>query len=66
LIIALVVSLVVAGAYACDADSHTDNDATNNVDGLYVSGLGDVAHVHGFTPEITAYVPDSPPAALNN
>ena len=66
LIIALVVSLVVAGAYACEADSHTDNGSTNNVEGLYVSGSGDVAHVHGFASEISCYVPDSPPAALNN
>ena len=45
LLIALVVSLVVAGAYACEANSHTDNNATDNVDGIYLSGLGNVAHL---------------------
>ncbi|WP_407377735.1 hypothetical protein [Methanobrevibacter sp.] len=66
LIIALVVSLVVAGVYAAEAGTHTDKNTTNNVDGLYLSGSGDVAHVHGFSPEITSYLPDSPSAALNS
>ena len=66
LIIALVASLVVAGAYACEADSHTDNDATDNMPGMSLSGPGDVAHIDGFTPEISYYIPDSAPAALNS
>lgn len=66
LLIALVVSLVVAGAYACEANSHTDNNATDNVDGIYLSGSGNVAHLERFTPEIACYIPDSAPAALNS
>ena len=66
LLIALVVSLVVSGAYACEANSHTDNNATDNVDGIYLSGLGNVAHLEWFTPEIACYIPDSAPAALNS
>ena len=46
LIIALVVSLMVAGAYAAEAGTRT----TDNVGRLYLSGSGDVAHVQGFTP----------------
>ena len=65
-IIALVVSLVVAGVYAAEAGTHTDNGTTDNVDGLYLSGSGDVGHVHGFTPEIDSYLPDTPSAALNS
>ena len=59
LIIALVVSLMVAGVYAAEADTPSDNGTTNDVDGLYLSGSGDVAHVHGFSPEISCYVPDA-------
>ena len=66
LIIALVVSLMVAGAYAAEAGTRTDNNTTYNVDGLYLSGSGDVAHVQGFTPEISCYLPDSTPATLNS
>lgn len=66
LIIALVVSLVVAGVYAAEADTHTDHDTTNRVDRLYLSGSGDVAHVHEFSPEIGSYIPDTAPAALNS
>lgn len=66
LLIALVVSIVVAGAYACEANSHTDNNATDNVDGIYLSGSGNVAHLEGFTSEIACYIPDSAPAALNS
>lgn len=66
LLIALVVSLVVASAYACEANSHTDNNATDNVDGIYLRGSGNVAHLEGFTPKIACYIPDSAPAALNS
>ena len=66
LIIALVVSLVATGAYAAEAGTHTDNGTTDNVDWLYLSGSGDVAHVQGFTPEITCYLPDSTSVALNS
>lgn len=59
LIIALVVSLMVAGVYAVEADTTPDDAPTNYVDGLYLSGSGDVAHVNGFYPEISCYVPDA-------
>ncbi len=62
LIIALVVSLMVAGVYAAEEDTHDDTCTTDNVDGIYVSGSGDVAHISGYSPEIDCYLPDNPHA----
>lgn len=59
LIIALVVSLLVAGIYAAEVSTHTDSATTNNEGGMYLSGSGDVAHVSGYTPEINCYVPEN-------
>ena len=49
LIFVLVVSLAIAGVYAGDAGDTPHDDTTDNVDGLYVSGSGDVSHVPGYS-----------------
>lgn len=49
LIFVLVVSLAIAGVYAGTAEETAHDDATNDVDGLFISGSGDVSHVPGYT-----------------
>ncbi len=46
LILALVVSLAFAGVYAAgEAGEVSHADSTDDVDGLHISGSGDVCHV---------------------
>lgn len=46
LILALVVSLVFAGVYAAgEAGEVFPADSTDDVDGLYIKGAGEVCHV---------------------
>jgi len=52
LIFVLVVSLAIAGVYAGDAGDTPHDDTTDNVDGLYLSGSGDVSHVPGYTHSV--------------
>jgi len=61
LIFVLVVSLAIAGVYAGEAAESSQDDATDNVDGLYVSGSGDVAHAPGNTFSFSKVQPDTIP-----
>ncbi|WP_407377381.1 hypothetical protein [Methanobrevibacter sp.] len=46
LILVLVVSLAFAGVYAAtEVGEVSHDDSTDHVDGLYISGSGDVCHV---------------------
>ena len=49
LIFVLVVSIAFAGVYAGEAGDASHHDTTEKVDGLYVSGSGDVSHVPGYS-----------------
>lgn len=45
LIFLLVVSIAIAGVYASEVNEISHDDSTDNADGLYISGSGDVCHV---------------------
>ena len=44
----MVVSIAIAGVYASEAGEITHDDSTEHVNGLYISGSGDVCHVSGY------------------